>query len=148
MTWFWSDNTKVGKDNKDDFYAGIRPDLREFAHEQTGSPSKSSTSQVKEEIQQQNIDEIRIMSKNRKAVINSAAMFNCAVAEAELNQCFKSGSWWDKAKLCEVQKGAFWSCLEGNKKLLQELGYGEVNNTADEDERLMDKADELVHETS
>lgn len=147
----------------DDVYAGLDPELRAFARADvkadststgaaTESPSPVSmqdapliaAAQSPEPELKDELEEMILKTKSRKAQVNAGALFNCALAEFELNQCFLTGSWWDKSQLCEVQKGAFWGCLEGNKKALNILGYGEASNSKAQNQALLEKADELV----
>lgn len=162
MVWFWSNESPTekapnGAAGQKDIYADLDPELRAFAKSQSTNDreiprqdqsessglddARSSSSEIPYPEQ---VDQARLLSKSRKTVVNAAAMFNCAIAEHELSQCFTTGSWWDKAKLCETQKAAFWDCLEGNKKALTILGYGESTNSDALNETLRDKADDLV----
>ncbi|KAI9497134.1 hypothetical protein BDB00DRAFT_805121 [Zychaea mexicana] len=52
---------------------------------------------------------------DQKKEIHEAALDNCADLHSELLTCFKDGSWWDKAKMCEHQKQKFWDCYKKQK---------------------------------
>lgn len=52
---------------------------------------------------------------DQKREIHETALDNCADLHADLLSCFKHGSWWDKAKMCEDQKQKFWNCYKKQK---------------------------------
>lgn len=161
MSWLWG-SRKEERENvlseKSDVYADLDPELKAFARDRaapsdvpithespasTASVSQPGTVAKEPELS----DELQTAinhTKTRKAQINSGAMFNCAEAQYELKRCFTEGSWWDKSKLCEMQKGIFWDCLEANRKALTVLGYGEFGNTQEYDQQLLETADDLV----
>lgn len=164
MSWFWSssgtrsDGSSKRETKEVDVYADLSPELQAFVSGSTeNSPRSSETidnSRTKI-LEQRNalapqpelkdsLSDAVAQGKTRKSQINAGAMFNCALAEYELNECFNTGSWWDKSKLCEMQKGAFWKCLESNRKALTVLGYGEPGNSAAQNEILLGAADDLV----
>lgn len=159
MSWFWSSSGKKDDDKllnqSSDVYSDldVDPELKAFARESNTIKSTSTKSQApvlgdpkskKEPELKDELSELVHNVKSRKSQVNAAAVFNCALAEYEVNQCFTTGSWWDKSKLCDVQKAAFWKCLEGNKKALYILGYGEAGNTPAQNEKLLETADDLV----
>lgn len=150
MTWFWSGDTSSGSSQPDaapkkDVYANLDPKLQAFARKELDTPDTVKTDTASEpQYSSGNVDTARLNMKSRKSFINAGARFNCAIAEAELNECFTNGSWWDKAKLCELQKSTFWDCLEGNKKVLADIGYGEASNTEAENQTLLGRADDIV----
>ncbi|CCG82801.1 Putative uncharacterized protein [Taphrina deformans PYCC 5710] len=164
MSWFWSSSSSSdgetkkhgGTSSKGDVYADLDPELQAFARastkEQADVPVQSgsdrqvplnSASSTDEQSLGEELSRVISSSKSRKAQINAGAMFNCAIAEYELNECFTSGSWWDKSKLCEPQKNAFWDCLESNKKALKILGYAETGNTDAQNVKILEVADDL-----
>lgn len=52
---------------------------------------------------------------DQKREIHEKAIDNCADLHVDLLTCFKDGSWWDKAKMCEHQKQKFWKCYQSQK---------------------------------
>lgn len=166
MSWFWSSSSstsagpKAADGRKNDIYSDLDPEYQAIARgehvdmkSRPQDPSSHQSGDSKQTVSSnqslpQKLDLAIADSKTRKAQINGGAMFNCALAEYELNRCFTTGSWWDKAKLCEVEKGAFWECLESNKKALRILGYGENGNSTAQNEKILGIADELVSRTT
>jgi hypothetical protein len=53
--------------------------------------------------------------KEQRSEIHEASLILCADLHENLMTCFKDGSWWDKAKMCEDQKQRFWSCYNTQK---------------------------------
>lgn len=163
MSWLWG-SSEPEKGNvlleKNDVYADLDPELKAFAKERAGSsdipiahddplssaalPQAQFRKENKEPDLSEELQNVINDTKTRKAQINNGAMFNCAEAQYELKRCFSDGSWWDKSKLCELQKGIFWDCLEANRKALTILGYGESGNSKEYDQQLLETADDLV----
>jgi hypothetical protein len=56
--------------------------------------------------------------KEQRNEIHETSLTVCADLHEDLMTCFKDGSWWDKAKMCEDQKQKFWSCYNAQKVLL------------------------------
>lgn len=162
MSWFWSKSeTKPDEfrnvNDLSDVYSDLDVDANVKAFARGDGEAPSPPQQVPKDLSavapptvseesnfRDEMDGIVKQVKTRKQKVNAGAMFNCALAEFELSQCFTNGSWWDKSKLCESQKSAFWSCLEGNKKALNILGYEEAGNTEEQNEKLLSMADDLV----
>lgn len=88
-------------------------------HRPTLNPMPAADEQQTNEQQQQRqqpqvVWTYRDAADQRKEIHN-AAQDNCADLHAELWSCFKDGSWWDKAKMCEAQKQKFWACYNKQK---------------------------------
>ncbi|RUS21758.1 hypothetical protein BC937DRAFT_91513 [Endogone sp. FLAS-F59071] len=84
---------------------------------------------------------------DQKREIHQAALDNCADLHSDLLTCFQTGSWWDKARLCEDQKQKFWNCYNEQKKTLKDLNYKSSINTPQENEEILRRA-ELVARVS
>ncbi|KAI9026406.1 hypothetical protein CLU79DRAFT_45212 [Phycomyces nitens] len=56
---------------------------------------------------------------DQKREIHETALENCADLHQDLFTCFKDGSWWDKARMCEDQKQRFWTCYHQQKVGIQ-----------------------------
>ena len=56
---------------------------------------------------------------DQRREIHETAVDNCADLHADLLTCFKHGSWWDKAKMCEQQKQRFWKCYNKQKVIIK-----------------------------
>ncbi|OZJ06348.1 26S proteasome non-ATPase regulatory subunit 14 [Bifiguratus adelaidae] len=52
---------------------------------------------------------------NQKQAIHDTAMDNCADLHYELLTCFKEGSFWEKATMCQKQRRKFWNCFMQQK---------------------------------
>ncbi|KAI8373108.1 uncharacterized protein BYT42DRAFT_616288 [Radiomyces spectabilis] len=74
---------------------------------------------------------------DQKQEIHETALANCADLHEDLIVCFKNGSWWDKAKMCEAQKKKFWNCYHTQKKFLKDVNYkGPISTQEDDDVKL------------
>ena len=151
MSWFWGSGTS-GKASEEstDPYANLDPKLRDFARQEKHVLGAQGPAQHEPAVtttttsdRQADIAVAALQYKEQKTRIGSAALFNCSDTEADLAECFSRGAWWDKASLCEKEKHAFWHCVEVNKRLLQEVGYGLEGNSQERDEVLRGKADDL-----
>ncbi|KAF7731957.1 hypothetical protein EC973_007062 [Apophysomyces ossiformis] len=74
---------------------------------------------------------------DQKREIHETALGNCADLHSDLLTCFKDGSWWDKAKMCEDQKQKFWNCYNQQKKFLKAANYKGPISTEEEDTRIL-----------
>jgi hypothetical protein len=142
MSWFWSSDKPA--ESNESVYEGLDADLKDFAQGKSPAaiPEDAQTAASIQASRNDAVDLYKQSSKSRKSFVNAGAVFNCAVAEYDLNECFRTGSWWDKAKLCELQKKTFWDCLNGNKQMLIANGYGEYGNTEAQNEALLADADD------
>lgn len=151
MSWFWRSAPAKPEETsgESDPYAGLDPGLREFARGGGGAAAKPSAGSVGVGAdggaggETADLALAALQYKRQKGKVSAAAVFNCSDAEADLAECFTRGAWWDKASLCEEQKNAFWKCVDTNKNTLYELGYGVDGNTADQDEELRGRADDM-----
>ncbi|KAI8076212.1 hypothetical protein BDF21DRAFT_422814 [Thamnidium elegans] len=68
--------------------------------------------------------------KEQRNEIHETALTVCADLHESLFTCFKDGSWWDKAKMCEEQKQTFWKCYNTQKVLFfeKEMHYIPYSN--------------------
>lgn len=60
--------------------------------------------------------------KEQRNEIHETSLTVCADLHQDLMTCFKDGSWWDKAKMCEDQKRKFWSCYNAQKVRQSSIG--------------------------
>jgi hypothetical protein len=96
------------------------------------------------------LERIVTARKDRRELLNRAALENCAF-EHELQQnCFASGSAAQRAKarltLCHEETRAFNRCYSLQGKFLQALGYmSRSGSTDEEEERIQMHADKLYH---
>ncbi|KAG0166999.1 hypothetical protein DFQ28_011709 [Apophysomyces sp. BC1034] len=74
---------------------------------------------------------------DQKREIHETALGNCADLHSDLLTCFKDGSWWDKAKMCEDQKQKFWNCYNDQKKFLKTANYKGPISTPEEDTKIL-----------
>ncbi|KAI8580694.1 hypothetical protein K450DRAFT_235531 [Umbelopsis ramanniana AG] len=77
---------------------------------------------------------------DQKRAIHDTALDNCADLHSDLLTCFKDGSWWDKAKMCEKQKQRFWKCFHEQKGFLKENNFNSPVSTDEEDATILRKA--------
>ncbi|KAM5465904.1 hypothetical protein MauCBS54593_006151 [Microsporum audouinii] len=88
--------------------------------------------------------------KQRKEVLNRAALENCAEEHEDLSLCFKKGTFSDKIKarltMCGEQNARFSRCYTMQSKFLQALGYGSSFVwDMEKEERIQMHADRLYH---
>lgn len=76
----------------------------------TNSDATSTTTTAEPQIQWAARD-----FKEQRNEIHETALTVCADLHESLFTCFKDGSWWDKAKMCEEQKQTFWKCYNTQK---------------------------------
>ncbi|KAI9270969.1 hypothetical protein EDC94DRAFT_596681 [Helicostylum pulchrum] len=81
--------------------------------------------------------------KEQRNEIHETALTVCADLHESLFTCFKDGSWWDKAKMCEEQKQTFWKCYNTQKVFLKDVNYKGPVTTEQEDNRIMAEAYKL-----
>lgn len=77
-------------------------------------PSNETKEQTEPKIQPQVQWAARDFKEQRNE-IHETALTVCADLHETLFTCFKDGSWWDKAKMCEEQKQNFWKCYNTQK---------------------------------
>lgn len=78
----------------------------------------TAESQTQQQAQQQEQPEIVWAArdfKEQRSEIHETSLTVCADLHENLMTCFKDGSWWDKAKMCEDQKQKFWTCYNTQK---------------------------------
>lgn len=96
------------------------------------------------------VERILAARKDRRSMIQRAAMENCAFEhELQLN-CLHAGDLANRARarltLCRQEAKAFNRCFQLQAKFLQALGYYSSTNTTEEDEeRIQMHADTLYH---
>ncbi|CDS06175.1 hypothetical protein LRAMOSA08703 [Lichtheimia ramosa] len=73
---------------------------------------------------------------DQKREIHEKAIDNCADLHVDLLTCFKDGSWWDKAKMCEHQKQKFWKCYQSQKDFLKKANYKGPVSTPEDDKEI------------
>ncbi|EFR04471.1 hypothetical protein MGYG_07479 [Nannizzia gypsea CBS 118893] len=88
--------------------------------------------------------------KQRKDVLNRAALENCSEEHEDLSLCFKKGTFSDKVKarltMCGEQNARFSRCYTMQSKFLQALGYGSSFVwDMEKEERIQMHADRLYH---
>lgn len=88
--------------------------------------------------------------KDRKELLNNAAMENCAIEAERATRCFEFGTWqerlWARATMCKDANRKFNRCYIQQSKFLQALGYMSDPNTNDEThEAIQMHADTLYH---
>jgi hypothetical protein len=81
---------------------------------------------------------------DQKREIHATALDNCADLHSDLLTCFKNGSWWDKAKMCETQKQRFWKCFHEQKGFLKENNFRSPVSTEEEDDTVLRKAENMA----
>ncbi|GAB5588249.1 hypothetical protein Unana1_03149 [Umbelopsis nana] len=81
---------------------------------------------------------------DQKREIHASALDNCADLHSDLLTCFKDGSWWDKAKMCEKQKQRFWKCFHEQKSFLKDNNFKSPVSSEAEDADILRKADALA----
>ena len=86
-------------------------------HERSKNPFANEQQQTKQQEipEKQNVMYVVRDFLDQKKEIHEIAVDNCADLHADLLTCFKDGSWWDKAKMCEHQKQKFWNCYNKQK---------------------------------
>ena len=90
-------------------------------HLPTQNPIPSSSEEEKEpkETQEPQVQWAARDFKEQRGDIHETSLTLCADLHGDLMTCFKDGSWWDKAKMCEDQKQKFWSCYNAQKVFLR-----------------------------
>ncbi|KAL8725699.1 MAG: hypothetical protein Q9181_006310 [Wetmoreana brouardii] len=98
--------------------------------------------------------------KDRRAMIGKAALENCTLEQAAVNDCYKKGTWGDTMTMCRPENQAFTRCYvmqaieEGITRLiwddlqrfLKALGYlSAYDRPAEIDEEIQMHADKLYH---
>ncbi|EGD98668.1 hypothetical protein TESG_06148 [Trichophyton tonsurans CBS 112818] len=117
-------------------YANIWKDYKTL--EEIEGPSTSPAERVVEQF------------KQRKDVLNRAALENCSEEHEDLSLCFKRGTFADKIKarltMCGEQNARFSRCYTMQSKFLQALGYGSSFVwDMEKEERIQMHADKLYH---
>ncbi|KAI9312168.1 hypothetical protein BX666DRAFT_1881194 [Dichotomocladium elegans] len=85
---------------------------------------------------------------DQKREIHEKALDNCADLHVDLMTCFKDGSWWDKARMCENQKQKFWKCYQTQKDFLKKANYKGPVSTPEEDAKIEQEAILLSNRSS
>ncbi|ORY91825.1 hypothetical protein BCR43DRAFT_527164 [Syncephalastrum racemosum] len=122
-----------------------KPHSSQSIHLPTVNPIPATDNQQTNEEQREEQQQPQIVWTYRDAAdqrkeIHNAAQDNCADLHAELWSCFKDGSWWDKAKMCEAQKQKFWACYNKQKKFLKEANYKGPINVPEQDDKILQEA--------
>ncbi|KAK4194853.1 hypothetical protein QBC40DRAFT_289978 [Triangularia verruculosa] len=85
--------------------------------------------------------------KDRKAAIGRAALENCADEQFTWATCMKSGGVKARLTMCSEEVKKFERCYNNQSRLLKALGYlNSYGRSAEEDERIQMRADELYHQ--
>lgn len=111
-------------------------------HNSSNEPTAADSTQ-QEQQQPQGVQWAARDFKEQRNEIHETSLTVCADLHESLMTCFKDGSWWDKAKMCEDQKQRFWSCYNAQKKFLKEVNYKGPVNTEKEDNRILVEAYKL-----
>ncbi|CAG8714814.1 28341_t:CDS:2 [Gigaspora margarita] len=85
---------------------------------------------------------------DRKKEVYDATLINCSEVHIELQDCFKKGKLWDRLTLCTNMRDKFWSCMDQQKKYLNDMGYGSPLKTEAENEEILHKADINYRQTN
>ena len=96
------------------------------------------------------LDRIISARKDRRDLLQRAALENCAFEEEVRQNCFTTGDLakraYARATMCRDEQKAFNRCYQLQAKFLQALGYlTSANNTDEEEERIQMHADKLYH---
>ena len=96
------------------------------------------------------LDRIITAKKDRRELIQRAAMENCVFEDDLRQNCLTAGSAAARARarmtMCRQETKAFNRCFQLQAKFLQALGYlTSVNTTDEEEERIQMHADKLYH---
>ncbi|CAO3656105.1 unnamed protein product [Mucor hiemalis] len=81
----------------------------------TESNTESTQQQQQQQQEQPQVQWASRDFKEQRNEIHETSLTVCANLHEKLMTCFKDGSWWDKAKMCEDQKQRFWSCYNAQK---------------------------------
>ncbi|KAK4172211.1 hypothetical protein QBC36DRAFT_338407 [Triangularia setosa] len=85
--------------------------------------------------------------KDRKAAIGRAALENCADEQFTWATCMKSGGVKARLTMCSDDVKKFERCYNNQSRLLKALGYlNTYGRSAEDDERIQMRADELYHQ--
>ncbi|PGH28101.1 hypothetical protein AJ80_00359 [Polytolypa hystricis UAMH7299] len=89
--------------------------------------------------------------KQRKSVLNKAALENCSEEHMLLTTCFQNGDLGDKMRaritMCRDENRKFSRCYTIQAKFLQALGYGsDFEWDSDKQEQVQMHADKLYHQ--
>ncbi|KAK4659024.1 hypothetical protein QC762_106670 [Podospora pseudocomata] len=85
--------------------------------------------------------------KDRKAAIGRAALENCADEQFTWATCMKSGGVKARLTMCSDEVKKFERCYNNQSRLLKALGYlNTYGRSAEEDEMIQMRADELYHQ--
>ncbi|KAI9145891.1 hypothetical protein BKA69DRAFT_1046143 [Paraphysoderma sedebokerense] len=77
--------------------------------------------------------------------VQEIALSNCSNLHLELKKCLSSGSWWDKASLCQTQSERFWKCYQDYKSTLIQLGYKSPRAAKWQKQRMIVEAERIVN---
>ncbi|PWW73054.1 hypothetical protein C7212DRAFT_359678 [Tuber magnatum] len=96
---------------------------------------------------QEQLADILQAYKYRKSLIARAALENCVGEQSALHECYRHGSFAQKARGCGVEKGQLQDCYTTQTKFLQAMGYmSDFARPAEVDERIQMHADKLYQE--
>ncbi|KAI9271732.1 hypothetical protein BDA99DRAFT_500848 [Phascolomyces articulosus] len=133
------EQTPSEKTTHDNTTTSSKPSTFNF-HERSKNPfanEEQQKSPMGQEIpQKQNVMYVVRDFLDQKKEIHEIAVDNCADLHSELLTCFKDGSWWDKAKMCEHQKQRFWNCYNKQKSFLKDANYRGPDNTPEQDSKI------------
>ncbi|KAG2209754.1 hypothetical protein INT47_001902 [Mucor saturninus] len=106
----------------------------------TTATTKTSTAEKKEPVA---VEWAVRDFKEQRNEIHETSLTICADLHEALFTCFKDGSWWDKAKMCEEQKQTFWKCYNTQKRFLKDVNYKGPVTSPEEDRRILQEAYKL-----
>ncbi|KAG0636191.1 hypothetical protein HOY80DRAFT_1011419 [Tuber brumale] len=96
---------------------------------------------------QEQLADILQAYKYRKSLIARAALENCVNEQSALHECYRHGSFTQKARGCGGEKGRLQDCYTTQTKFLQAMGYmSDFARPAEVDERIQMHADKLYQE--
>ncbi|BFZ55339.1 hypothetical protein PYCC9005_002379 [Savitreella phatthalungensis] len=167
MAWFWQTTPEPGSDkqaeNGSDLYRNLDPELAAFARQTTaqlpegddvkpalgvsGLPAADDAVLTDSNTTAAEKVVYAINARDQRKIISKGAQFNCAVLESELTECLSGGEnagWRGRLNMCEAYKRKFYDCLEANKIVLTQLGYGARGNSEKYNQQLLERADDMV----
>jgi hypothetical protein len=96
---------------------------------------------------QEKLSDVLSGYQERKASIGRAALENCADEQWAQNECWRGGTWKQRATLCRDEVRRLERCYVMNARFLKALGYLSVwDRPAEEEERIQMHADKLYHD--
>lgn len=117
-----------------------------YAHLWKGYRSQAET-EAASRSDQDRLAEVVEAYNDRKAAIGRAAIENCVMEQMAEKECFTSGAWSKRMKMCREENRAFNRCYNMQARFLKALGYlSTQHQTAEDEERIQMHADKLYHE--